>query len=242
MNAQEARALGARLAPLVRDGQINKAYTLLAPVLRARTKFDVLRRIAGPVGAEPLDPVNAFLARVAADSTEGGWVVISKALEGQLARDLPGAFARCREYVIAADVWYGADIFGEGVVGEALVVHFEPTLAALAPWREDANRWVRRAVGTGVHFWAKRSEGASALSPQAESLLDLLELLFEEREMDAVKGVGWGLKTLGKKYPDLVTAWLTEQVVRQGRPHRAIMLRKAMAGLSESQRARILRG
>ena len=38
--------------------------------------------------------------------------------------------------------------------------------------------------------------------------------MFEEWEMDAVKGVGWGLKTLGKHYPDLVADWL----VRAGWP------------------------
>ena len=95
MKTQEARELGARLAALVREGHTIKAYTLLAPVLDARTKFAMLRLIAEPVGAEPVEPVNAFLARIAADRTEGGWVVISKALEGQLSHDMAGAFARC---------------------------------------------------------------------------------------------------------------------------------------------------
>ncbi len=242
MKTREARELGARLAPLVRGGRIHKAYALLAPLLRVRTKFDILRLIAEPVGAEPLAPVNAFLALIAADKTEGGWVVISRALEGQLARDMPGAFARCRDHVAAADVWYAADIFGEGVVGEALVAHFEPALAMLLLWRRDENRWVRRAVGVGAHFWAKRSEAAPELAPQAQMLLNLLKPLFEEREMDAIKGIGWGLKTLGRNYPDLVTDWLVEQVVQQERPHRALMLRKAMSGLSDAQRARIVGG
>jgi 3-methyladenine DNA glycosylase AlkD len=240
MKTREARELGARLAPLVRSGQIHKAYTLLAPALRAHTKFDLLRLIAEPIGAEPLEPVNAFLARIAADKTEGGWVVIGKALEGQLTRDMPWAFARCRDYIATADVWYAADILGEGLAGEALVAHFEPALPMLLPWREDANRWVRRAVGVGTHFWAKRSEGAPERAPQAQKLLNLLEPLFEEREMDAVKGIGWGLKTLGRNYPDLATDWLVEQVVRRERPHRALMLRKAMSGLSDAQRTRIV--
>jgi 3-methyladenine DNA glycosylase AlkD len=236
MRAREARELGERIATLVRAGQIAKAYTLLAPVLAQRTPFDMLRRIGEPVGREPLEPVNAFLEHVAADRTEGGWVVIAKALEQQLARDLAGVFARCKAFIIAADVWYGADIMGEGVVGEALVSYFHPVLDLLGPWREDPNAWVRRSVGTGVHFWAKRSRGAAELTDQAETLLVFLEPMFGEWEMDVVKGVGWGLKTLGKHYPDLAADWLVRQISRR---HRSLMLRKALTYLSDERRTRV---
>jgi hypothetical protein len=70
-------------------------------------------------------------------------------------------------------------------------------------------------------------------------LLGLLEPMFEEGEMPVVKGVGWGLKTMGKYYPELMTDWLIQQVVLRQRRHRALMLRKALTYLSEDQRARI---
>jgi len=238
MKTKEARELGKRIAVLVRAGQMTQAYVLLAPVLTKRTPFAMLRRIGEPVGTGPLEVVNAFLERIAVDKTEGGWVVIASALEKQLDRDLAGAFARCRGFIVAADVWYAADTLGEGVVGPALVAHFQPSLDRLAPWREDANRWVRRAVGTGVHFWAKRSRGAAEHTAQAETLLAFLEPMFEEWEMDAVKGVGWGLKTLGRHYPDLVADWLAQQVVQRQRRHRTLMQRKALTYLSDEQRAR----
>jgi hypothetical protein len=159
-----------------------------------------------------------------------------------LDRDLAGALARCRDFVVAADVWHGADTLGEGVAGEALVVHFAPTLDLLAPWRTDPNPWVRRAIGTGAHFWAKRSRGVAELVPQAERLLAFLEPMFEEWDMSAVKGVGWGLKTLGRYYPDLVADWLATRVVPGQRRHRALMLRKALTYLSDAQRARATGG
>lgn len=59
--------------------------------------------------------------------------------------------------------------------------------------------------------------------------------MFEEWEMDAVKGVGWGLKTLGRHYPDLVADWLAQQVVHRRRCHRALMLRKATTYLSDER-------
>jgi hypothetical protein len=53
--------------------------------------------------------------------------------------------------------------------------------------------------------------------------------------MKAAKGVGWGLKTLGKHYPDLLVEWLPRQLPRR---HRAVMERKALTYLSEEQRQR----
>ena len=68
-------------------------------------------------------------------------------------------------------------------------------------------------------------------------LLAFLEPMFDEWDMTAVKGVGWGLKTMGRHYPDLVASWLPGQM---GRRHRSLMLRKAMKGLDEEQRAYVL--
>jgi len=246
MKAREATELGERIGALVQAGQIRQAYDLLAPVLAERTPFRLLDRIGEPVGAGPLGEArpehsrraSAFLDHVATAGAEGGWVVIGSALGRQLERDPAGAFARCRGFVVAADVWYGADILGERVPGPALVADFEPVLALLAPWREDQNRWVRRAVGVAAHFWAKRSRGAVEHTAKAEALLAFLEPMFEEWEMDAVKGVGWGLKTLGRHYPDLVADWLARDILSRQRKYRALMLRKALTYLSDEQRAR----
>ena len=239
MKTAEARALGREIRALVKDDEIEVAYARLAPVLAERTPFRLLGLIGEAVGAEPLAPVNAFLDRIASEKTEGGWVVIGTALGQQFDRDLSGAFARARRTIIAADVWYGADIIGERVPGPALVSRFEPALALLEPWRRDANVWVRRAVGVAVHFWTKRSRGVESLVPQAHTLLGFLEPMVEEWEMATAKGVGWGLKTLGKYYPDLLVAWLPRQLSRR---HRAVIERKALTYLSEAQTRRVLEG
>ena len=238
MKAGEARQLGSRIAARVDAGELQEAYDLLAPVLVRRTPFEKLGLIGEAVGAGEPVPVNAFLERVASEKTEGGWVVIGKALGQQLENDLAGAFERCRGYIIAADVWYGADILGERVPGPALTADFERALALLDPWRTDENVWVRRVVGVAIHFWAKRSRGEEHLAPQAAELVEFLEPLFEEWEMPAVKGIGWGLKTLGRHYPELVVEWLPRQLQRR---HRAVMVRKAVTYLSEEQRT-LVRG
>jgi hypothetical protein len=242
MKAQEARELGRRIAVCVQTGEIEGAYDLLAPVLAERTPFRLLGLIGEAVGHGPIGLANVFLDRVASGGAEGGWVVIGKALGEQLGHDIAGAFDRCRAYIVAADVWYGADILGERVPGPALAADFGPALEHLRAWREDESAWVRRAVGVAVHFWAKRSRGDQHLRPQTEALLAFLAPMFDEWEMDAVKGVGWGLKTLGRHYPDLVTHWLAEEIVPGRRRYRALMLRKALTYLSEEQQARVVGG
>jgi hypothetical protein len=231
MKAQEADTLGAQIGTLIQDGWAEQAYALLAPVLAQRTPFRLLDRIGRTVGAVPLAGLNPFLDRIAAEPAEGSWVIIGSALGQQLDCDPESALSRCRGFVVAADVWYGADILAERVPGPALVASFDAALAQLGPWRGEANRWVRRTVGVAVHFWAKRSRGAAEFSAQAEALLRWLDPLFEEQETDAVKGVGWGFKTLGKHYPGLVSDWLVQQVVERRRRPRALMIRKAITYL-----------
>jgi 3-methyladenine DNA glycosylase AlkD len=167
----------------------------------------------------------------------GGWVIIGSALKMHLSQDLGETFERCRTMIIKADIWYGADILGERVPGPALVSSFEPALKALAPWRQDPNHWIRRSVGVSVHFWAKRSRGSVDLIPHVEALLAYLEPMFEEWDIDAVKGIGWGLKTLGKHYPDTLAKWLKVQVLQRQRRHRKPMITKALTYLPEESKA-----
>jgi hypothetical protein len=236
MKIQDARELGDQLARLISFQRYEEACDLLSPLLAERTPFRLLDAIGGRLGNEPLDAVNVFLDHVAAQQTMGGWVVIASTLRQQLTRDLPGTFERSCRFVIAADVWYATDTFGERVPGPALVSHFEPSLDLLALWREDPNCWIRRVVGVSVHYWAKQSKGKVSLLPQARASLDLLNPLFEERCTEAIKGIGWGLKTMGRYYPELVADWLVQQA---GRPHRALILSKATTYLTPDLRQRV---
>lgn len=238
MKVKEARELGEQAAALVHSDRPQEAYALIAPTLAARTKFPLLERVGEPIGAGPVESTNSFLDVVAAENTEGGWVVIGAALREQLELDLSGAFKRAREYIIAAEVWYATDIIGERVPGQALVDFFDSAMEWLSPWRWDPNSWVRRTVGVAVHMWAKRSQGVPGLEPRAVALMDLLEPLIPEWDLDTAKGTGWGLKTLGKYYPEVLTEWLVENMPQQPRT-RALVRRKALTFLSEEQRERV---
>lgn len=237
MNSREADALGGRLADMLATGDIAGAHSMLRPLLEQRTPFRILDRIASAAGPGQWPETVAFLDRIAADGREGGWVIVGASLSQQYASQPARAISECRRYTIAANTWYGADILGERVPGPALVEDFVPALDLVTPWRADANRWVRRSLGVAVHFWAKRSRGDQVLVGQAQALLGLLAPMFEEWQMDAVKGVGWGLKTLGRYYPDQIANWLLAQ---SGRPHRRLMLRKALTYLPHEEQHVVL--
>ena len=236
MGKKEMLALGAQLRALLQEGQVEKAYSRLAPILAERTPFPLLELLGQAIPHEKVSISEAFLEEIAAHGTEGGWVVIASALRECLQADLARAFNWAHKYILQADVWYAADIFGERVPGPALLLYFDQALSFLALWREDSSPWIRRTVGVAVHFWAKRTRGAPEFWPQARALLNLLDPLFEEHELAAVKGIGWGLKTVGRYYPALLIGWLEEQLWQRHRHPRALMLRKALTYLPPAQR------
>jgi hypothetical protein len=238
MRASEARALGQVLLDLVRQGDVPSAYAQLSPILAERTPFRLLDLIGDAVGECLPGELDHFLRRVASSRAEGGWVIIGSALRRQISPHMASTLARCRSHIVTADVWYGADILGERVPGPCLLADLDRALDLLTMWRTDENRWVRRAVGVAAHFWAKRTRGAPDCQDHAQQLLDFLGPMFSEWDMDAVKGVGWGLKTLGRCYPAPLSAWLSARISGDSR-YRALVLRKALTYLPEEARREI---
>jgi len=238
MNTAQAREIGSKCAGLIKSGKVDKAEALLVPVLAERTPFRLLDMIGDALEEVDFARVDPFLERIAALDEEGSWVVIASVLRTFLGVDLEGALHRCQRYIVAADAWYAADSLAERVPGEALVGYFNPALTILKEWRGSDNQWIRRAVGVSVHFWAKRSRGEAALVVQALQLLDLLEPLYTERKLKAVKGIGWGLKTLGRNYPELVEVFLERQI-REGIRCRTPMIDKAKEYLPQPAKDRL---
>jgi len=236
INSRRARELGSQLADLIAKGEHTKACRVLNPTLTQRIHFPLLEKIGMPTGEVNASKAATFFNWIASTRAEGGWVIIAAALREWLADDLQHALQMSKRYIIDANVWYATDIFGERVSGPALVLDFFDTIAFIEPWRSDPNRWIRRTVGVAIHFWAKRSRGKSELINHAKEILTFLEPMFSERDMDALKGVSRGLKTLGKYYPQLVAEWLHTQVVVKERRYRKLMLRKASLYLSSEQR------
>ena len=232
-SAAQARAYGAQTRQRLENDGFPAAMDVLNDILRERTPFRLLDLVGAALDAANAQAVDDLLRAVAAQRTEGGWVVIASALRERLPRDLAGALEDSCKYIAQAAIWYGCDILGERVPGPALVAQFQPSLEILSAWRGDPDAWVRRALGVAGHFWAKRSRGLPGSETQAQALLDFYSPMLEEKDPDAAKGVGWALKTCGRYYPEVCMDWLEEQLLRQGRRSAAIVKRKALKFLPD---------
>ena len=227
-SAAQARAYGDQIADtLSREGPA-QACLQLNDILCERTPFRLLDLVGAALDRVDRQRVDALLDCIAAQGSQGGWVVIASALRERLPDNLAGALHASQTYLIQADIWYGCDILGERVPGPALVDTFLPTLEQLEDWRVHPNRWVRRALGVAVHFWAKRTHGSRQNDPLAIKLLSFLSPLLEERNIDAAKGIGWGLKTIGRYYPAVACDWLEEELLMRQRKPLSVVKRKAL--------------
>ena len=238
--AKEARSIGHEIAEEINKGNVSSAYKIIFAYLNDRNPFRLLDLVGEALTNSSRSHLYLFLDMIAAAGSEGGWVVIASTLHsitGANARDI---INKCRKYIIQADIWYACDTFGERVPGPALLSDFDQTLNLLSSWRCDTNPWIRRAVGVAVHYWAKRTKGEKSHHNNARILLDFISPLLEEKDIRAAKGVGWGLKTIGRYYPLIANEWLTNALLIEKRHPLAIVKRKALTYLPNEMKQTFL--
>jgi 3-methyladenine DNA glycosylase AlkD len=112
-------------------------------------------------------------------------------------RDLPWLIALVRK----SKSWAYVDWIAPKVIGD--VIAREPrSRRRLAIWAKDDNFWVRRAALLAEHDALRAGRGDFALwSRLAASMLD-------EREFFIRKAIGWVLREVSKKRPELTYAFL----------------------------------
>jgi len=238
MTRQEARELAQRCLELLSAGEETAALEALDPLLNVKVPFpilDLVGRMVGEWGREEPQGILAFFDCLVERGAMGGYVIVGQGLIAINDVDLELSFAKAREYITQGDAWYVADIIGERPLGHGLLTHFDEAVGLLEGFAGDANPWVRRSVGVAVHFFAKRVRDDPA---RIERLLTLLAPLIEERDISALKGIGWGLKTIGRYYPDLLVPFLRRELATK-RP-RKLLLRKATTYLDGDRKQEIL--
>lgn len=236
MKKREVAEVSQECLTLLAAGSIDEALKTLHPLLSRKLPFPLLDHagdILGSLATKRPQGLLSLLDKIEATKAMGGYVIIGSALNSFINHDLPEALEKAKEYILKGDVWYVTDIIGERVPGEALVHHFNETLPILEVFSREPNPWVKRSVGVAVHHFAKRVRGDQE---KASRLLGLLSPCFEDKDSRIVKGIGWGLKTLGRYYPDLVVDFLKSQ---KGRKPSQLLMRKAVIYLPPEKKTEV---
>ena len=221
---QDADAIASKAEALIREGNVEKACDILDPLAFGRTKFPILDRMGTRLGEADLGNA-AFLEaldRMISRRSVGYYVIVGSALAQRLGSNMATCLEKTAEYIAIGENWAKCDSIAERVWGQALVTNFPRAYKYLARMRDHDNRWIRRAIGVAVHFFAKRKPTATA---ELGMLLVLLAPGLGERNRDAIKGIGWGLKTIGKYQPKLLTKFL-KKALKRAHPTK-LMLKKA---------------
>ncbi len=122
---------------------------------------------------------------------------------------------------------------------DALAVHvagrlherFDELGASLDRWAADGDFWVRRSALLALLLPLRRGGGDfERFGRYADAMLD-------EREFFIRKAIGWVLREVGKKRPELVEAWLAPRVGRAA----GLTVREAVKYLPAEVRATLLR-
>jgi len=225
LSAKEAMKVATKCINYFEAGNMEELWQTLNPILTTKIPFPQLDRIGLVFGkaakSAPLKYIELF-DEIQEGNKMGGYIIVGKALSVLLDIDLRLCLSKAREYLIKGDRWYVCDILGERVYGQALLSNFEETLPHLGRFSRDQNRWVKRSVGVAVHSFVKRTPNDNE---RIKRLLELLSLQIEEKDNSAIKGIGWGLKTIGKYQPQLLEKYL--RTTLGSKKISKLMLRKA---------------
>jgi len=195
-------------------------------------KLDLLGRQIGESASNAPEKLLKALDRIIDYNAMGGFVIVGQALISLLRDDFDEVMKKSREYIVKGDRWYVTDIIGERSIGQALVEYFDKTLPWLRKFLKDENKWIKRSAGIAIHFFSKRVQNKPE---KTKRLLSLLEPHIEVKQLDVVKGIGWGLKTIGKYHPEILVPFLKKQL-EANRKLSKLMLRKATSYLTGNEK------
>lgn len=230
LSNKDIRELAAKSVSSLLDSSPEILLESLKPILNSKCSFyklDLLGELIGYELKEDLDKlINGFDALIKYNKM-GSYVICSKGLTQLLPNNLGLVMEKSRDYIIFGDTWYVCDIVGERSIGQSLVDYFDLTLPWIKKFLDDKNKWIKRSAGVSMHFFTKRTKNEKE---KTILLLNTLEPYIEEKNIDIVKGIGWGLKTIGRYYPELLTSFMQEQLSKKRKISRVI-IRKSLTYL-----------
>lgn len=215
------------------------ALQTLKPILDAKCPFpklDLLGMEIGKAGINQPIIFFKFFDETINYKTIGSFVIVGKAMIYFLKNNFDEVIKKSHEYIIKGDEWYYSDIIGHRTLGQALVDYFEKTLPFLDKFLQDKNKWIRKSVGIAIHCF---SHEVLDKPEKIKKLLELIKPYIKDKQTEVVKGIGWGLKTIGKYYPDILVEFLRKQIKAKKKISK-LMIKKALTYLNIEQKKKIL--
>jgi len=115
--------------------------------------------------------------------------------------------ATVEDLVRRSNTWAFVDWLSTKIAG-SLVERYPETKRILRRWAMDDNFWVRRASLLALHDALRAGRGDFPL------FAELAAPMVEEREFFIRKAIGWVLREVSKKRPELTYGFLKEQIDR----------------------------
>jgi 3-methyladenine DNA glycosylase AlkD len=124
-------------------------------------------------------------------------------------RLLPEDMARLERYLGTYNTWAHVDWLAAQVVG-AVVRRFPAEGMTLRRWAVSPTMWVRRSALLALIEDLRRGGGALAL------FTDLALPMVAEKEFFIAKAIGWVLRDMSRKRPELVAGFLAQALSASG--------------------------
>ena len=237
MKKAEAVELGRYMIYCIETGNEELAWKQLEPILDQKIPFAMLDNIANQYEEFDCDYLSEhldFFEKLMQTEKLGAYPIIAQALVHILKVDFDESFLYAEKFIRMGDQWVVCDIFGERVIGQALIRYFDETCKKFRGFSQSDNRWMKRVVGVAAHVFAKKCRNETDKIP---IILDLIEPMLDENHRDIVKGTGWGIKTLARFYPEYVMEFMKVQIFRH--TISATVIRKCCTYLSDENEALI---
>ena len=124
--------------------------------------------------------------------------------------------------------WALVDGLAASVVGD-LVERYPELSETLDRWSTDEDFWIRRSALLALLLPLRRGQG------DFERFGRYADAMLEDREFFIRKAIGWVLREVARKRPDLVFEWLAPRAARAS----GVTIREAQKHLSAEQRSEI---
>lgn len=238
LDKRQLQKLSEKVFAAVNSKQFEQALNLVKPLLDNKIPFSTLDKLGLLIGQKfpSLDSsLLTFYNQIIDYNAMGSYVLVAKSLTCFLPKQLDLVLEKARRYIINGDVWYVCDSIGERTIGQALSNQFDRTLPWIKKFLKGKNAWIRRSAGVAIHNFAKNNRNSPK---QIKILLKTITPYIEETDKDALKGIGWGLKTIGHYYPQLAADFLTDQL-KQNKKISSIIIRKSLTYLPQNYQNQI---